>query len=245
MIEFTQVGEGSEVIVFLHGWNNDSSTWLPLTKQFNKSEYSIYLLDLPGFGASEIPKKVLTLNDYANEVEKFMASQELKNVTVVGHSFGGRIGIVLASHKSNNLQKLVLIGTPGIPIELSLKNKMLRFTVNLFKIFTVLIPSKLMANFKKRIRKRIYGDDYIANTLMMDIRNQAIEQDLTKNISRISVPTLIIYGEEDSEYPDIVARKMNKLIPNSRLSVFSYASHFIHLQKPQIILKMIEDFIND
>src|SRR5437868_1200687 len=101
---FNTAQSQSRAVLFLHGWRSESSVWgsviQKLITQHPNNDINYYAIDLPGFGRSENPKKDFRIGDYAEVVRGFIEKLELKNVTIVGHSFGGRIGIKLASMHS-------------------------------------------------------------------------------------------------------------------------------------------------
>lgn len=205
----------------------------------------MYLLDLPGFGSADEPDSVWTVEDYADSVRQFMIEQNLKDSIIIGHSFGGRVGVVLASKYPGFLKKLVLIGTPGIPVSISFKSKILRILARIYKAFGKVLFRGDDSKFQKLVQKRIYKKDFLGSSTMMKIRNLAVDFDLTPFLDKIIAPTQIIYGEQDEEYPDIVAKVMNNQIHDSRLSIISEAGHFVHYSHPVIVKNLIEDFINE
>ena len=94
-IFYTKEGDGNDVL-FLHGWggNHDSFKILyPFLK-----EVCATCVDLQGFGNSQDPPPSgWNTEDYADNLAEFVRLQNFKNLTVVGHSFGGRIGVVFAA----------------------------------------------------------------------------------------------------------------------------------------------------
>ena len=97
-------------LIFLHGWGSNLHAFDKLTEQLNE-DYTIYQIDLPGFGESEIFDSY-TIEEYAEIIHEFCLKLGVVKPILVGHSFGGRIAIKFASLYS--VQRLVLIGSPGI-----------------------------------------------------------------------------------------------------------------------------------
>ena len=89
-----QKGESGRALLFLHGWRSNKEVWDGVASQMSKVKCQMFAIDLPGFGGSQVPPKPMTVGDYANVVAEFIKKLELKNVIMVGHSFGGRVGII-------------------------------------------------------------------------------------------------------------------------------------------------------
>ena len=111
-INYQQFGTGKD-LVFLHGWGQNIEMMLPLANRF-KDKYRITILDFPGFGHSEEPTTAYTIYDYSNLLEILLTSLGVKNPTLIGHSFGGRVAIcyyleVHVSEKRLNLKKQIYI----------------------------------------------------------------------------------------------------------------------------------------
>src|SRR3989338_4825349 len=107
-----KTSDTAPAVVFLHGWQASSDTWRPIIYRL-KEHYNLYALDLPGFGKSEMPKLPMTVADYAQIVKDFTTKLELKNVTLVGHSFGGRIAQKCSAEHFLTISRLVLVDSSG------------------------------------------------------------------------------------------------------------------------------------
>lgn len=244
-IAFAKIGTGPQAMVFLHGWNNDSSIWQSFVQGLNPSAYSFFLLDLPGFGATDVPPTAWTILDYAQAIADFCHKQQLTDIVLVGHSLGGRVSIALASQFPQLVNKLILIGAPGVPVELSWRNKVWRFLAQASKQLTSWLPVQLSSPIRNFFRRQIYQADYQQSQLMMEIRNQAIDLDLTPYLTKIKTPTLVIYGELDQQYPQIVAKVMNQLLSTSILSIIPEAGHFPFLTNAHTVRHLLLAFMHD
>ena len=87
-------GQGHPILL-LHGWGQSVAAFQPVF-DYLKQNFRVYSLDFPGFGQSEEPQTVWSVYDYADMVEKFVKQLDIKNPTIFGHSFGGRVGIIYA-----------------------------------------------------------------------------------------------------------------------------------------------------
>ena len=173
-IHYEEYGKG-EKILLLHGWGNDLKTF---NKQieFLKDKYHLYLIDLPGFGKTNEPNDIYSLNDYVSIVMKFIKSIiKDENIIVIGHSFGGRIGIKISTIL--NLRGLILISGAGIKHNtLRKKLKVLKYKVK--KNFYKITKNYLEYNF---LIKNTGSNDYISlSSNMKESMKLIIKEDLRK-----------------------------------------------------------------
>ena len=117
-INYEVSGVGAPLI-FLHGWGLDLHTFDNLAKELSE-DYSVYQIDLPGFGESDISDSY-NIEEYANYINEFCLSLAIINPIIVGHSFGGRVAMMYASRY--DVDKLILISSPGIKEKLSVEFK--------------------------------------------------------------------------------------------------------------------------
>ena len=224
-IEYDDIGSG-KVILFLHGWKDNLKTFDDLLP-FLSSKYRIIRIDLPGFGKSGKPSESWVLDDYVKFINEFIFKLNLKVDTFVGHSLGGRI----------------LIASAGIAKRKTLKNYFLMFISKIGKFITYIPPFYF---FKKQIRKTLYsfiGSDYFNAGSMKEIFLNIIREDLTHFLENIKIPTLLIWGEDDTETPLTDGNRFHKLIKNSVLKVFKNSGHFVHKEKSKEVSQLIQDFI--
>lgn len=91
-LHYTKDGEGATPVIFLHGWCINGSYWEKQREAF-KGEYTVYTLDLPGFGKSKADRTEWSIEEYALDIKDFIRQLELKNVILVGHSMSGMIAL--------------------------------------------------------------------------------------------------------------------------------------------------------
>lgn len=203
-------------------------------------QYSIYAIDLPGFGQSSTPKEVWAVGDYAEVVKGFIEKLELKNITIVGHSFGGRIGIKLAAKYPSLISKLILVDSAGFAMESSRKN-LLGATAKIAKPF---FKPKFMQGLRGKIYKQIGAEDYLATPELRQTFVKITTEDLSMDMKNITCPTLILTGENDLDTPVEFGQRMNGLIKESKFTILKNAGHFSFIDKPQEFVNKLLDFIN-
>jgi pimeloyl-ACP methyl ester carboxylesterase len=225
-------------IVFLHGWRSDSTVWFNAISPFI-GRYNLICMDLPGFGASQVPVWPLSIYDYRDIVLAFIRKIGLKNVVLVGHSFGGRIAVTLAAGKPEWLKALVLVDSAGIQTA-SVQKKLAKAAA---KIVGPLFSPDFMQPLRHAFYRRIGAGDYVETPYLKQTFVNVVGEDLTPLLSRISAKTLILWGDHDSETPVSYAHIMHEQIKNSRLTILSDAGHFCFLDKPVEFGHQLELFL--
>ncbi len=240
-IYYQKLGQGKDLIL-LHGWKQDVSSFHNVAEELKK-HFTLWLIDLPGFGRSENPKKPFTVSDYAETVKKFIEANKLDEPSLLGHSVGGRIGIVLAAGSPGLLDKLVLESSAGIRP----KRDLVKFLMYPFaKVFKYLIPD--FFGIKNKIRYKFYKSlesDYLTAGKLTETLSEILKEDLSGYLPKIKTPTLLVWGAKDptKEASVINAKKMYRAIPFSRLEIIEDAGHFPHLDKPDKFLYFVIDFL--
>ena len=228
----------NKTLIFLHGWGVDSKLWFKVVPELTNKNYSLYFLDLPGFGQSQVPNTVYNVDDYKKIVYEFIKKLGLKNINLVGHSFGGRIAIKLAAENPDFLEKIILVDTAGIMIALKIKK--------ILALITKVISPIFRPSFMQPLRKKLYlliGSEYLENEKLSEIFSKVVAENLTRLLTLIKKPTLIVWGRKDKVTPLYYGELMNKLIPKSKLVVFENAGHFSFLDQPEEFVKELIKFI--
>ena len=205
-------------LVFLHGWGTDSGSLLPLAQLFTE-QFDVYLVDFAGFGKSKQPDSVWTTKDYATDLDSFITTLPLKKTVLIGHSFGGRVAVQYAANYSDKINGVALIGCAGFPLPKSLLKKVYLFGLSL-------IPRKIKD--LKIVQKYAKGSaDYNASSgIMRKILKQVVNENLTPQAQKIKVPTLLLYGQNDTAAPPAFGEKYHQLISGSQLIIFPNNDHF-------------------
>jgi pimeloyl-ACP methyl ester carboxylesterase len=239
-IYYQKLGEGKDLIM-LHGWKQDVSSFHAVAEKLKK-DFTLWLIDLPGFGRSENPKQDFKVEDYADIVYQFIKENNIEKPVLLGHSVGGRIGIVLASKYPESLSKLILEDSAGIKPKQSLSKSLI---YPLAKAFKYLTPN--LFNLKTKIRHKLYknlGSDYSTAGKLKGTLTNILEEDLTPQLSSIKTQTLILWGSNDpnKESSPANARTMYKKIPFSKLEFIEGADHFPHLTHAEKFIYFVKDF---
>lgn len=242
LINYYAGGGGDQPLIFLHGWRSDASVWLPAFQALTPYSYALYALDLPGFGASELPKHPFTLHNYADIVKEFINHvpnpSPLKPI-IIGHSFGARVAMRYAADNPEGIEKLVLIGSGGAPGKAS----------GIKKIIAKITKPFFMPRFMQPLRRAIYAaigaDDYLATPHLQKTFLNIIKEDIMPIARTISIPALIIWGEHDAVSPLAYGKKLHETIHGSELAIISNAGHFCFLDQPEKCINAMRTFIKE
>src|SRR5688572_6310287 len=106
-------GEGDPVVL-LHGWGGSVDSMRPTAQLLSQSGFKAYVLDLPGFGKSQLPPQAWDVPRYAAFVLDYLDTAGLEKVHLIGHSFGGRISLVMGAEYPDRVNKIVLVDSAGV-----------------------------------------------------------------------------------------------------------------------------------
>jgi len=245
-ITLTYVDEGSgDPVVLLHGWGGQAVSMMPLIVGL-RDKYRVLAFDLPGFGGSSPPPVPWGTLEYAAFVERAVASLGITRATYIGHSFGGRIAIWLAAQVPAAVQALVLVDAAGIKPLTTFRRRLRQLFYKTAR--TVLHLSILGAHgpaLRERLAMRFGSADYRAmNGVMRASMVRTVNLDLTACLGTISAPTLLLWGEKDTETPIADGRKMEELIRGSRLIAIAGAGHFSYLDSPAFVNAVVSAFLH-
>lgn len=224
--------KNGKAIVLLHGWGQNTEMMDMLGKPFEK-DCRIINIDLPGFGKSDEPKEVMNVSDYTFVIEKLLEKLKVYKPVLIGHSFGGRVAIKFASR--NDVEKLILLSAPLRGHDKKgLKTKVLK------SLKQVPGLNKLEGWAKNHIGSRDYK---AASPVMKQVLVQTVNEDLSNDLTKIEVPTIIIYGNLDSEVPYEDIKLMESLLNDCGLVLYEGCTHYAYLERLNQTIGIISNFI--
>lgn len=232
-INYIRYGKGKDTIVLLHGWGQNIEMMKMVADPF-ESDYDIIIIDLPGHGKSEEPKRVYTLYDFVDCVKSLLDSLKIKNPILIGHSFGGKISLLYAS--MYEVKKLILFGSPfKCEIKkISLKTKMLKTAKK--------IPG--LNKLEEFAKKHIGSTDYKnASPLMRQILVEHVNLDITDDVKKIKCPTLIIWGTLDDAVPVERAYELENLISDAGVVIYENCTHYAYLERLGQTISVLKSFL--
>lgn len=233
-------GSGAPLLV-LHGWGASIEAVHPIVAGLEKVA-TVHALDLPGFGQSELPPRPWGVKEYQAFVVAFMDALGIERATVIAHSNGGRIAIRMAATEPARVERLVLVDSAGIRP---------KRTLRWYRRVALAKIGKHAARFfgrpGERLREALVGragsTDYLAAGEMRPTLVRLVNSDLREHLSNIKVPTLLIWGSNDTDTPLSAAREMERLIPDAGLVVLEGAGHFSYLDQPARFARIVSHFV--
>jgi pimeloyl-ACP methyl ester carboxylesterase len=232
-----------EAVLALHGWGAESSLMYPVADRLAPLGYRVFMPDLPGFGQSAVPPTTWGVSDYVEFVLAYMSANQLEQVYLIGHSFGGRLGLVLGSEHSGRIRKMALADSAGVPPKRSL-NSRLRLSLykgirgGLNKIGAKSTANRLSAWYGNR-----YGSaDYKSAGALRETFVRVVNEDLLPHAARVVCPTLLFWGEKDEDTPLWQGKLLEKTIPDAGLIVYPGAGHYSYLEQLGEFVKVVDYF---
>jgi len=233
-------GSGPPVLV-LHGWGASIETVYPIVTGLEGAA-TVHALDLPGFGESELPPEPWGVEEYQAFVAEFMDALSIERATVIGHSNGGRIAIRMAATEPARVERLVLVDSAGIRPKRTLRWYRRVAMAKLGKH-----AARLLGAPGERLRDALVGragsTDYLAAGEMRPTLVRLVNSDLREHMPNVNVPTLLIWGSNDTDTPLSSAREMERLIPDAGLVVLEGAGHYSYLDEPARFARIVSHFI--
>lgn len=230
---FLKSGNKGKVIILLHGWGMYKETWGNLFPELSKY-YTIYALDLPGFGDNQdIPAK-FALEEYLKFLNDFLEQNNIKKCILVGHSFGANIACLFTLTDTKKVEKLVLY-SGGVTLNSKLNRPVIyrEFITHILILFSVIV--RWIRN------KKISPNDY--SKLKILYKNTHGGNEIVGKANVIHQPILLIAGRYDFLAPLSHFRKLGKLLPNSQLIIFNRSSHGAHIEEKRKFLLTLKNFI--
>ena len=244
-INYEVIGEGKPIIM-LHGWLTDLESMRPLAANLSK-KFKIYLVDVVGFGKSDLPEEPLNSDEFGDFLKEFIEKLEIKNPILIGHSNSGRIIINAVGRNLINPKKIVLIDSAGLKPKRKLKYYI---KVGIFKtgkmILNLLPNTETVNEIRRKLRDRVGSSDYKASpTVLKDTMKIILNEDQRKYLKNITVPTLLIWGSLDTATPISDAKEMEKAIPNCGLVEYPYGTHFSYLENIENCKIVLAEFFKN
>ena len=230
-VNYIQYGKGKDILL-LHGWGQNIEMMKFIGDNFS-DRFRITILDFPGFGESEEPHETWTIDKYSEMLEELVKKLEIKKPIVMGHSFGGRVAIRYSAR--NAIEKLVLFGSPCIRVQENLP-----FYVKVLKGLKKL-PG--MNGIGEYMKKFIGSRDYkAASPIMRQTLVEVVNEDLSKYAREIEEPTLLIWGDQDTEAPVNDAKELEKIMIDAALIILP-GTHYAYIENLGQVVNILNNFI--
>lgn len=228
-------------MLLLHGWGDRLETFDAVARHLEANN-TVIRLDLPGFGKSQAPKEAWGLQQYAEHVNTFLQKIDCQPAAIIGHSNGGAIAIYGLANGLLHTDKLVLLSSAGIRAVEKGRKLAWKVLAKTGKVATSVLPPGARASLRTRLYKSA-GSDLLVAPSMEATFKLIVSQDVQSDAAKLNLPTLILYGKNDTATPPEYAQKFHHAINNSRLILLDNADHFMHQQYPDKVSANIQEFI--
>lgn len=159
-----------------------------------------------------------------------------------GHSNGGALAIRGLAGEVLAADKLVLLASAGIRNVYKGRNRALRIMAKTGKVFTMPLPKSVKQKLRRKVYKTI-GSDMLIAEHMQETFKRVVTDDVTADAAKLTLPTLLIYGEDDESTPVWYGEQFHQLMPGSTLEVLPGAGHFVHLDRPDAVERALREFL--
>lgn len=238
MLKYQIEGNGTKGIVFLHGWGGNLDSFAYLSSKL-KTDYTCIRVEW-GIDKTQQMGRSYSIFCYASELFLLLKRLNIHSVYLVGHSFGGRVAILLSSIFDITIEGLVLLDSAGLKYRPSIKQWI---KVTKYKMLKRLVNRGVVR--KEKLNK--YGsNDYQSLSLSQKVSfNKVVSSYLETYLSYIQCPTLVIWGQHDKDTPLYFAKKVKRKIKNCEMIVYPNAGHFAYLERPYQTYLILKSFLGE
>jgi pimeloyl-ACP methyl ester carboxylesterase len=263
-VAYRQAGEGP-LLVMIHGIAGSSGTWVP-SMPLLAEHYTVIAPDLLGHGESAKPRGDYSLGAYASGIRDLLGVLGHERATIVGHSLGGGVAMQFAYQFPQMAERLVLIASGGLGKEVSPLLRAFSLPGTEYVLPIVLAPQLhdlvgSVGGLFGRLGLRadpFLGEVWSSWTRLTDVRAQrafihTIRAVIDVAGQRVSardrlylaneVPTMIVWGTRDAVIPVEHAQVAHDLMPGSRLELVDGAGHFLPIERPELLDRLLRDFL--
>lgn len=240
--------DAKEVLLLLHGIGASAERWLRVVPLLNRN-FRIIIPDIVGFGYSDKPTVEYTMNYFVEFLRDFLKSIRIQRIHIIGSSFGGLLAAEFAMEFASIVKKMILVSPAGT-MQTSTK------TLDEY-ILAALYPT--MENARRAFSDMAYDPKVVTDDIVKDFVNRMKlpnskyafmstllgirnTQDLENRLTKIFLPTLLIWGREDKMIPSVHAEDYLR-IRNSKLIMIPNSGHTPYTETPSLFAKIALDFL--
>ncbi len=229
------------VLVFAHYFGGSARSWEPLLEALGGGEH--VAPDLPGFGGSEPPADP-TLDAYADH---FAGLAGTRDWIAVGHSMGGKIALAAAARRPANLIGMILIASsPPTPEPIAEAERRASLECYGSRRFALQQFTKTAPRLSPTLMNVCIEDQlHVARPVWRWWLEEGSRVDISTNTDRIDLPVLVISPDDDQVLGAVVATGIASALANATLRTVVDAGHFVTLERPAALARLIEAYVAD
>ncbi|MDG1063790.1 MAG: alpha/beta hydrolase [Flavobacteriaceae bacterium] len=237
---YLEMGEGTPIII-LHGLMGGLSNFDGVVNYFPEKGYKVLIPELPIY---DLPVLKTTVKNIALYVSKFMKHKEIDQAILVGNSLGGHIGLLMTKLFPEKVKALVITGSSGLYENSMGESYPKRGDYDYIreKAENVFYDPKIAT---KEIVDEVYASVNDRNKLIrtLAIAKSAIRHNMAKDLPKMTNPTCIIWGRNDSVTPPEVADEFNSLLPDSELFWIDQCGHAAMMEHPDTFNEILHQWL--
>ena len=239
--KFLEVGAGKPIVI-LHGLMGGLSNFQGVTDYFPTKGYRVIIPMLPLY---DLPLLKTNVKEFAKYVNQFISHLDLTEVTLLGNSLGGHVGLLVSLLFPENIKGLIITGSSGL-YENSMGES---------------YPKREDKDYMTRKCQEVFYDPKVATDEIIDevfetvndrkklvkilaIAKSAIRHNMAKDLPKIKIPTAIIWGENDIVTPPEVGHDFSRLLPNSSLFWIEKCGHAPMMEHPDLFNTHMEKWLD-
>lgn len=238
---FSYIDEGEgEVLLLLHGLMGALSNWDAVIRDFSR-EYRVIIPILPIYDLPLLTTGVKTL---AKHVHRFVSLMGLSDVTLLGNSLGGHVGLIYCINHPQVVKSLILTGSSGLYENAFGGSFPRRESYDFVKEkveYTFYDPAVATKDLVDDVFKTINDRNRVIRILAM--AKSAIRHNMAKDLHKIHIPVALIWGKNDKITPPEVAIEFNQLLPDSELFWIDHCGHAPMMEHPEEFNRLLKGFL--
>ena len=252
VMTYERRGTGASVIL-VHGYVGDGlSTWRPQLDGL-ANDFDVIVWDLPGAGGSDDPPESFGMVGFADALAGFVTELELERPHMVGLSFGGATLIEFCRRHQDLASTITLVGAyagwggslPSAEVQRRLDQALALSRLAPEKLVEELLPTMFAASAPLDVVTGFSDSLALFHPAGLRAMARACAEDLTDVLATIRLPTLLVYGEEDTRAPAGVAEKLHDAIPDSQLVQLAGAGHVCNVDAAEPFNAALRKFLSE
>jgi len=241
--KFKYIEEGNgPILLLLHGLFGALSNWDVVISKF-KDRYKIIIPMLPMF---DIPFRKIGLDALVDHLESFVDEKKLDDMIVMGNSLGGHIALIYTLRCQDKVKNLILTGSSGLFENAMGGSFPKRGSYEYIKEraeYTFYDPKSITEEYIQEVFETTKSITKCLN--IVAIAKSAQRHNMAGELPYIHVPTLLIWGLNDTITPPMVAHDFHRLIPNSTLKFIDKCCHAPMMEQPEKFNRILEDYLEE
>jgi pimeloyl-ACP methyl ester carboxylesterase len=237
---YIEEGEG-ETLLLLHGLMGALSNWDEVINEFSKN----YRVIIPLLPIYDLPLLTTGVRSLSKFVHRFIKFKQLSNVTLLGNSLGGHVGLIYVLAHPGYVKALVLTGSSGLYENAFGGSFPRRESIDFVREkvqFTFYDPKTATEELVQEVFQMINDRHKVIRILAM--AKSAIRHNMKTELRKITMPVSLIWGRDDKITPPEVAVEFNELLPNAELHWIDKCGHAPMMEQPEEFNKYLKLFLD-